>query len=132
MAKKLEFTEEELQEYGGDYSKAAKAWKMHIEKLKKRKQRAKKNNTPLDVCSAKIRTGPKIKPKAVSSGTNRYYVFVPSQIKAHEFDKKDLKIAELEDKIEDLEDQLEEAIKVIKSTGKKLSDVFGKSSNILS
>ena len=77
MVKKLEFTEDELKEYGGDYFKAAKAWKMHVEKLKKRRQRAEKNGTDFAVCSGKIRTGPKIKAKVNHSGTNRTYVFVP-------------------------------------------------------
>ena len=94
MGKKLEFTEEELQEYGGDYSKAAKAWKMHVEKLKKRRQRLEKKGVDKDASSEEIRTCPPLKLSryGTEADTNED---VPLRDKDKKIEELQLEVAEL-------------------------------------
>ena len=93
MGKKLEFTEEELQEYGGDYSKAAKAWKMRVEKLKKRRQRLeKKSRNGTSSEKSVTRPPPKVSRYGTSTDTNED---VPLRDKDRKIEELQLELAAL-------------------------------------
>ena len=66
-----------LKKHNKDQKMTKEEKKRIRERLKKRRRRAKKNGTSYIACSEKLRTGPKIKPKADGGGTNRHTYLSP-------------------------------------------------------